>query len=297
MGIAVWRQKSADLADRARSATLADLQALTHGLRSRLRLSRERYWIAEAEEFALLGAWDASVCGQAIKMVEAGCGGPRRKGTAAHLAEFLGEAENLFAGARISRRNGAPRARMAALECDCADFEAHGVIFVGAEELVLPKCGDAVDFECGAETFTRFVQRHAGEPVAYGFEGSGRDDGRTGHDAVIGIACTGVADNDGLLEIFAEPFCGGFGVLRKFDADRLDAAMIFRRGKADAGKIRLVRGANQVNSRCPFAVNPFAIGGKERPDAVEFEAAIGADARFVDADRIERLDRMQTDAG
>src|SRR5882762_11494031 len=30
MGIAVWRQKSADLSARARAATLADLQALTH---------------------------------------------------------------------------------------------------------------------------------------------------------------------------------------------------------------------------------------------------------------------------
>src|SRR5207302_9378548 len=136
MGIAVWRQKSADLADRARSATLTDLQGVTYALRSRLRPSRERYWIAEAEEFALLGGGHASVCGQTIKMVEAGCGGPGRKGTASHVAEFLGEAENLFAGARIARGNGAARAGMAALECDCADFEAYSVIFVGTEELV-----------------------------------------------------------------------------------------------------------------------------------------------------------------
>src|SRR5256885_15898514 len=157
MGIAVWRQKSADVPACARSATLADLQALTHGLRSRLRPSRERYWIAEAEEFALLGAWDTSVCGQTIKMVEAGCGGPGGKGTPAHVAEFFGEAENFFAVARIARRNGAARAGMAALECDCADFEADCVILVGAEEPILPKCGDAVDFECGAETFARFI--------------------------------------------------------------------------------------------------------------------------------------------
>src|SRR5256885_10967449 len=178
MGIAVWRQKSADVPACARSATLADLQALTHGLRSRLRPSRERYRIAEAEEFALLGAGDTSVCGQTIKMVEAGCGGPGRKGTAAHVAEFSREAENFFAGARIAWRNGAASAGMAALECDCADFEAHGVIFVGAEELVLPKRRNAVDLECGAETFARFVQRDTGKPVAYGFEGSGRNDGR-----------------------------------------------------------------------------------------------------------------------
>src|SRR2546421_2694743 len=175
MGIAVWRQKSADVPACARSATLADLQALTHGLRSRLRPSRERYWIAEAEEFALLGAWDTGVCGQTIKMIEAGCGGPGRKGIAAHVAEFSREAEDFFAGARIARGNGAARAGMAALECDCADFETHGVIFVGTEEAVLPKCGDAVDFECGAETFARFVQRNAGKPVAYSFEGSGRN--------------------------------------------------------------------------------------------------------------------------
>ena len=105
----------------------------------------------------MFGAGDASVCGQTIKMVEAGCGGPWRKGTAAHLAEFSGEAENFFAGTRIARGNGAARAGMAALECDCADLEAHREIFVGAEELVLPKCGHAIDFECGAETFARFV--------------------------------------------------------------------------------------------------------------------------------------------
>ena len=105
----------------------------------------------------MLGAWDTSVCGQTIKMVEAGCGGPVWKGTAAHLAEFFGEAEDFFAVARIARRNGAARAGMAALECDCADFEADGVILVGAEEAVFPKRGDAVDFERGAETFARFV--------------------------------------------------------------------------------------------------------------------------------------------
>src|SRR5256885_14964189 len=111
MGIAVWRQKSADLADRARSATLTDLQALTHGLRSRLRPSRERYWIAEAEEFALLGAGDTSVCGQTIKMVEAGFRAPWGKGTAAHLAEFFGETENFSEMRRSSLPPWSPESR------------------------------------------------------------------------------------------------------------------------------------------------------------------------------------------
>src|SRR5882672_3602279 len=177
MGIAVRRQKSADLPARARSATLADLQGVTHGLRSRLSALRERQRVADAEEFALFGGGDAGVGGEPVVVIEAGCGGPRRQGTAAHVAEFSGEAEDFFAGARIAWGNRAARAGMAALECDCADFEAHCVIFVWAEELVLPKCGDAVDFECRAKTFARFVQRNTREPVADSFEGSGRDDG------------------------------------------------------------------------------------------------------------------------
>jgi len=118
---------------------------------------RKRDNIADAEKFALFGGWDAGVGGETVVVIEAGFSGPGLKGTAAHLAEFLGEAQDFFSGASIARGNGATRARMAALECDCADFKAHSVILVGAKEPVFPKCGNAVNFERGAETLARFV--------------------------------------------------------------------------------------------------------------------------------------------
>src|SRR5579885_528915 len=46
-----------------------------------------------------------------------------------------------------------------------------------------------------------------------------------------------------------------------------------------------------------LAVDPLAIGSVERPDAVQFEAAVGTDARFGDADGIKRLDRVQANVG
>src|SRR5262249_8893456 len=58
-----------------------------------------------------------------------------------------------------------------------------------------------------------------------------------------------------------------------------------------------IKCANEVNCGRAFAVDPFAVGGKKRPGTVEFKAAIGTDTRFIDADRIERFDRMQTNAG
>src|SRR5579859_1864809 len=117
----------------------------------------ERQRIADAEELSLFGAGDAGVGAEAVVVVEARFGRPGRDGVAAHVAEFAREADDFFAGTGIPRRHGAARAGIAAFECNLAYFESHDVIFVGTEKLVLPKRGNAADFERGAEAFARFV--------------------------------------------------------------------------------------------------------------------------------------------
>src|SRR5262249_38857033 len=156
---------------------------------------------------------------------------------AAKLAEEFCEAGPVFSGAWIARRNGTAGAGIAAFKRDFADFETHDVIFIGSEELVFPKRRYTFDLECGAEAFARFIQRDSGEPVADRLQGSGGDDRGAGSEAVVGKAFARVADDDRLLEIVAEPLCGFLRFGRELDANRLNAAVIFGSGEADAREI------------------------------------------------------------
>src|SRR5690348_1614396 len=112
--------------------------------------------VADAQEFAVFGGWHARVCGDTIVVVEARFGRPGGQGSAAQFGDSSCEFGIDFASAGIARRNGTARAGIAALEGDIADFEAHGVIFIGTEQTILPKRGDAVDFQRGAKTFACF---------------------------------------------------------------------------------------------------------------------------------------------
>ena len=76
---------------------------------------------------------------------------------------------------------------------------------------------------------------------------------------------------------------------------RGNAATIAGDGERDTAQIGRVCGADQVNGRSAFAIDPPAIHGIERPGAVEREAARGTDARFGNGDGVERFDGMETE--
>src|SRR6266851_118681 len=108
-------------------------------------------------------------------MVEAGGWGPGRQSFAAQVAETFLEAGDFGGGLRVARGNGAAGAGVAALEVDFADAEAHHAAFVFAVELIFPERGQmsvrarsllgnfgATDFERGAKTLARAVERQAG---------------------------------------------------------------------------------------------------------------------------------------
>jgi len=46
-----------------------------------------------------------------------------------------------------------------------------------------------------------------------------------------------------------------------------------------------------------FAGDQAAVGGMQRPDAVEFQAAVGADAGLGDGGGVEGFDGVQVNAG
>src|SRR5260370_34207858 len=104
-------------------------------------------------------------------MVEAGGWHPRRQSFAAQVTETLLEASDFGAGLRVARGNGAAGARIAALEVDFANAEAHCAALVFAVELVLPERGQLpiragrgvghIDFERGAKALTGIVERQA----------------------------------------------------------------------------------------------------------------------------------------
>ena len=141
-------------------------------------------------------------------MVEAGAGGPWGKRGLALLGEALLEGFDGDAGERITGRNGATGTGITALEMNFADLEADGAALVGAEELIFPKGGDAIDFESGAEAQADIVNGESGKPFGDGLKGSRGDDGGAAGDGVVGKTVGGIADEDLLLEKHAEPFGG-----------------------------------------------------------------------------------------
>src|ERR1700737_1530946 len=123
-------------------------------------------------------------------MVEAGRGRPGRQSFAAEIGETFLEAGEVGAGPRVACRDGAAGARVAALEVDFADAEAHDAALVFAVELIFPErrqvsvraCSacclrGAIDLECGAKALTRVIKRHAGKPVADSLQRSGGNNG------------------------------------------------------------------------------------------------------------------------
>src|ERR1700674_2709750 len=113
-------------------------------------------------------------------MVEAGGWGPWRESFAAQVAETLLEAGQVGAGSRVAGGNGAAGARIAALEVDFADAEAHHAALVFAVELIFPErrqvtvhtCSlrgnvNASDFERGAKALAHSIDAQAGKPVAH----------------------------------------------------------------------------------------------------------------------------------
>ena len=250
----------------------------------------------EAKEFAGFGGGDAGVGGEAIEVVKALARRPGRQSGLALLSELLLECGNRLAGAGIARRHGTTGAGVAAFEMDVTDGEAHDAAFVFAEQLIFPEGGYALDFQGGAEALadTFYTQ---GEPTGNGFEGRSGDDGGSVGDGIVGETSFGVADDDLLFKEDAEPFGGVFVFGGEGKGTRRDFAAIARNGKGDRGKIRGVTGANQVDRRGAFAIDPFAIDGIEGPGTIEREATGRGDARFGYGDGIERFDGVEADVG
>src|SRR5216683_2316041 len=116
-------------------------------------------------------------------MVEAGGWRPRRKSFAAQIAETFLEAGKVGGGLRVACGNWAAGAGIAALEIHFADAEAHYAALVFAVELIFPERGQVsvgagglggefragnigvIDFERGAKTLARVVERQAREPI------------------------------------------------------------------------------------------------------------------------------------
>ncbi len=267
-----------------------------------LRLQQKR--VAEAEDFAALGAGDAGVDGQSVEVIEAIGGRPRRQLRVAQVGEAFLKATVRSSGLRFARGNWTARARVAALEGNITDLEAHDIALAIGEELIFPEWrqgfgrargAGCIDFERGAETPARFVERHAGKPTANSLERGCGNNGWSGGEAVVWASFAHVADLNRLLEVHAEPFRGAFGVAWKGEAHCRNAAPISGNRKGHGTDVRHIRRADEVHSGGALAIDPAAVAGVKSPDTVELEAAMGPNAGFVHGDRIERFDGMQTD--
>jgi len=237
-------------------------------------------------------------------VVEAAEGGPGGEGGFAKLREALLEAVEDFAGMGIARGDGAAGARIAAFKTDFADGEANGAALVGAEEMIFPEGGNAVDFERGAETKAEVVDGEAGEAAGIGSEpggnslqGSGGDDGGSVGEGVVGEAVFGITDDDLLLKEHAEPFGGFFVGFRKSKGACGNTATIAGDGESDGAEVGGVGGANDMNDGSALTVDPLAIDGVEGPGAIVDESTGGGDAGLEDFDRVEGFDGMEANVG
>ena len=267
--------------------------------------------VGEAEKFAGFGRGNASVGGELVEVVEARAGRPGGESGFAEMGEMFLKAGEYLAGAGIARGNRAAGARVAALEDDFADGEADNAAFVFTEETIFPEGGQGfaagsaggvgIDFKCGAKALASFLERYAREPVGTrgkpltdSSERRGRDDGGAVGDGVVRETVRRMANDDLLLEDDAEPFGGVFVGLGEDESARGDTAAITGNGKSDGAKVRGVVGANEMDGGSALAVDPSAVGGVKSPNAVESESAAGADASFGNGNRVDGLDRMET---
>ncbi|MDQ1406798.1 MAG: hypothetical protein QOG55_2427 [Acidobacteriaceae bacterium] len=228
------------------------------------------------EGLAGFGGGDAGVGGEAVEMLEAIGVGPGRKMGAALLGEAFLEADDVGPGLGIARGDGAADAWVAAFKGDFADVETDYAAKFGAEELVFPEWRHAVELQSGAETQAGFRDSHAGEPFADGLERGRGDDRWAVGDEIVGDAVGIVANHDGVAQVFGEPFgCRG-GVGWKRECCNRDVAWVAWNGKGDAGEVRSVGCANQVQSGYAGGGNQSAVEGIDGPSAIELEAAGGA---------------------
>jgi hypothetical protein len=270
--------------------------------------------VTEAKELAGFGGRDTGVGGEAVVMIEALGGGPGRKLRATEIAETFLEAGDIGSRMRVARWNGAARARIAAFEGHIANAEADHAAFVFRKELVFPEsrdfircdhktvnalCGGravTIDFERGAEPPARFFESHTGKPFADCLQRRSGDNRWAGGQTIIGKTLAGVADDDLLFKVGAEPFRSLLGIPGKCECGGKHVAAVSQSRERDAAEIRRIGRADAMNSRSAFGVNPAPVSGIERPGTVEFEAAIGADAGFGHLDGVERLDGVKLDA-
>jgi len=218
------------------------------------------------------------------------------------LGEALLEAFEDFAGLGIARRDGATSAGIAALEIYFTDFETDYAAFVFAEELVFPEGGDATYFQSGAKALAGFINgdtrktlRRGSKPPRNGLErGGGNDGGAAGH-GIVGETVFGIADEDLLLEVDAEPFGSVIVIAGKTEGAGGDFAAIAGDGEGDFAEVGGIAGADEVDGWRALAIDPFAVDGIEGPGTIEDQAAGGADAGFVHGNWVERFDGVEAD--
>jgi hypothetical protein len=222
---------------------------------------QEEQGVADAEMLGGFGGSDAGVGGEAIEMIEARGGRPKRKLRVAQLAEMFLKADGVGAGVRIASGNGAADAGVAAFEGDFADAKADHAANLRAEEVVLPEGRDAVDFESAAEAQARFGHGHAGEPGANGVERGGGDDGGAVGDEIVGNAGRIVAHDNRLLEILSEPRRRELSAAGEWKGSGGDVSAIGGYSKGHTAEVGRVGGANQMHGRRACRVDQTAVQG------------------------------------
>ena len=213
------------------------------------------------------------------------------------LGKMFLKADDVGAGVRIAGGNWAADAWVTAFKGDFADVETDYAAKFSAEELVFPEWRHAVELQSGAETQAGFRDSHAWEPFADGLERRRGDYRWAVSDEIVGDAVGIVVNHDGVAQVFGEPFGGGGGVGGKHESCDGDVAAVAWNGKRDAGEVRSVGCANQVQRWDAGGRDQPAVEGIDGPGAVELEAAGGAYCGGGDFYGIKGFDGMDLDAG
>jgi len=230
-------------------------------------------------------------------MLEAVSVRPGRQMGAPLLREMFLKADDVGAGVRIACGDGAADARVAAFKSDFADVETDYAAKFSPEELVFPEWRHTIELQSGAETQTGFREGHAGEPFADGLKRRRGDYRWAVGDEIVGNTGGIVANHDGVAQIFGEPIGGGDGVIGERECGDRNVATVTWNGEGDAGEVRRIRGANQVQRCDAGSGNQSAVEGIDGPGAVELEAAGGAYWGGGNFYGVERFDGMDLDAG
>ena len=106
-----------------------------------------------------------------------------------------------------------------------------------------------------------------------------------------------MANHDGVAQVIGEPFGGRGGVIGERECCDRDVAWVTWNGNGDAGEVRSVSGANQVQPWDPGGGDQSAVEGIDGPGAVELEAAGGAYCGGGNFYGVEGFDGMDLDVG